>query len=520
LANEIKNKLYNIHIKIYLSVLCLFSFIYRAYPHLFLIPRWITEEDVFSYAIFELIQTGTTVRIGYQAVVEQYLIYFVYLATHINPIILVQYANPLIGGLSVIPVYYCMKQLLTKKEAIIATTIWTFNENMIYRSSTFNSTETFGFFLAMIALYMYLNIKDKEQRNSKIKFFCGFLVFIIISIFSHVLPATLILGIVSLDMFLKGNKKNKIFVSLLVCLVIIFLYSPLNPNQTMMYSIRPELILSQFSLSNILSLYSISDLMFGISIFFGSVILIFISLPEILSFKYKHQFMYIYLFGCSILFIASWLIYSNYLIAPTRVVLYFIIPFSYFTSIFISKFKNKISIICVSIIVITTILTSLNGVNTMLFIDKSLTLDEYEFLEKSANIQNTTSFSDWWTDTIFRESLLISRYKIGATKPALLPNISRIINVTNLRVNINTTLSTTTTTTLTNGTVITNINPPIFKYVLLSPRMEKSAFFLVNTKYRTLQINEPVVDIWKDLPDWELIEEYKNIKVYKWIGTE
>lgn len=521
MANEVKNTIGKYFTKTYvwLGILSVAGIIYRAYPHLFLIPRWITEEDVFSYTIFELIRTGTTIRIGYQAIVEQYLIYFVYLVTHTNPTIMIQYINPLIGGLTAIPVYYCMKQILTKKEAIIATTIWTFSENVIYRSSTFNSTETFGFFLAMIALYMYLNIKDKEQRNHKIKFFCGFLVFIIISIFSHLLPATFILGVISLDMFLRGNKKNKILVLLFMCSVIIFLYSPLNPNQTMMYSIRPDFLLSQFSWSNISSLYSISDLIFGVSIFFGSVVLIFLSLPEILSFKYKNQFMYIYLFGCLVLFVASWLVYSNYLIAPTRVVLYFIIPFSYFTSIFISKFKNKISVICVFIIVITTILTSLNGVNTMLFIDKSLTLDEYTFLEKSVCVQTATSFGDWWTDTIFRESLLISLNNTVSVRPSSLPNISNIVDTTKLRANVNTTLSTTTTTTYTNGTTITKIVPPIFKYILLSPRMEKSAFFLVNTKYRTIQINEPVVDIWKDLPDWKLVEEYKNIKIYKWIGT-
>jgi hypothetical protein len=520
--SEIRNVIgkYFTRTYIWLCILSIVGFFYRAYPHLFIIPRWIAEEDSFSYTVFELIRTGTTVRIGYQAIIEQYLIYYVYLVTHINPITLLQYANPFIGGLTVIPVYYCMKQLLTKKEAFIATTIWTFGENVIYRSSTFNSTETLGFFFAMLALYMYLNIKNKTLRKDKIKFFFGFLVIITVSIFTHLLPATLIIGIVSLDMFLKGNKRNKIIVSLFVCLVIIFLYSPLNPDQTMMYSIRPDLLISQFNLSNILSLYSISDLMLGVSIFFGSVVLIFLSLPEILSFKYKNKFMYIYLFGCLILFIASWLIYSSYLIGPTRVVFYFIIPFAYFTSIFISKFKGKILVIFVFIIIITTILTSLNGINTMLFIDKSLTLDEYTFLEKSTIIQNTTYFDNWWTDTVFRDSLLISLNNINSTKPSSLPNIYNSIDVEKLRLNINATLSTITITTYENGTIITKNNPPIFKYVLLSPRMEKSAFFLVNTKYRTIQINQPIPDIWKDLPDWKLIEEYKNIKVYKWIGTD
>jgi hypothetical protein len=79
-------------------------------------------------------------------------------------------------------------------------------------------------------------------------------------------------------------------------------------------------------------------------------------------------------------------------------------------------------------------------------------------------------------------------------------------------------ISTTITTTNIDGTVVITKVPPIYKYIIFSPRMEKSAFFFINTKYRTIQIKQPLVDIWKDMTDWKLIEEYKNIKLYKWCG--
>ena len=75
-------------------------------------------------------------------------------------------------------------------------------------------------------------------------------------------------------------------------------------------------------------------------------------------------------------------------------------------------------------------------------------------------------------------------------------------------------LNSTRATVLANGTII----PPRFKYILISPRMEKSAFFTIDTNNRTIQINQPITDVWKNLPDWKLIEEYRNVKVYKWIG--
>jgi len=104
------------------------------------------------------------------------------------------------------------------------------------------------------------------------------------------------------------------------------------------------------------------------------------------------------------------------------------------------------------------------------------------------------------------------------SKPTFTSDQSYVIEASKITVSINSTKATTTIIIYENGTVITKITPPIFKYVVLSPRMEKSAFFNVNTKYRTIQINQPIVDIWKDLPDWKLVEEYKNIKLYKWCG--
>jgi hypothetical protein len=367
----------------------------------------------------------------------------------------------------------------------------------------------------MLALYMYLNTKDKEQRNSKIKFFCGFLVFIVISMYTHILPAVFIIGLVLLDIFLNGNYRHKVYVAVVLCLVVLFLISSLNPHQVMTYFILPSSMSSQFKLSNIF-LYSISDLLLGVSIFFGSVVMVILSLISILLYKPKINIMFEYLFGCILLFVVSWLFYSPYLIAPTRVIFYFILPLSFFTSLLISKFKTILSIIFILIIITTMILTSINGANTMLYINNAMTSDEYEFLGHSSIIHNTYNFTEWWTDVPMKNSLIF--YSSDLRLPLLQDSFYTIENQ-RIEVNLNLTVSTTKTTINANETTTVEIIPPFFKYIILSPRMEKSAFFFFKTKYRTVQINQPIPDIWKDLPDWKLVEEYKNIKIYKWIGT-
>lgn len=489
-----------------LAVLFVLGLFYRSYPHLYLIPRWIIEEEVFAYSILELIRTGTTLRIGYQPVLEQYLIYFIYLVTHINPTTLSQYANPVIGALTVVPVYYVLRKISTQREALVASALWTFNENMIYRSSTFNSTEALGLFFGLIALYTYLNYFGLKK-------YILFLIFIILSVFTHVLPATFIIGVVSLDMFFKGNMRNKILTAISISLFVIFLYSPLNPNAVMMHSINPIVMLSQFNLSNIF-LYSLSDLLLGVSVFLGSVILVILSFISIILYKHN-KLMVIYLFGCVSLFVVSWMVYSSYLIGPTRTIIYFILPLSYFSSILICKLKTKTTFILTVILILTMSLTSLNGTTTILYVNNTMTIDEYEFLENSEIIKNTYNFGEWWTDMPLKSSLLLFSSNL---KPTILPDTFHVNDNKNIVVNLNSTISTTITTTNIDGTVVITKVPPIYKYIIFSPRMEKSAFFFINTKYRTIQIKQPLVDIWKDMTDWKLIEEYKNIKLYKWCG--
>jgi hypothetical protein len=233
------------HNTIYLFILFIAGLIYRSYPHLFLIPRWIIEEEQYAYSVVELVKTGTTMRVGFQPLLEQYVIYYFYLLTHINITTLLQYANPFFGALTIIPLYFLFKNFLTDKQSLIAVTLWAFTENAIYRSATFNSTEAFGFLLAVTALVLYL------RKN-----YIGFVGFIIPSLYAHLLPAVFIIGVVSLDIFLKGTVKNKIIVIIFGICLILFLYSPFNPHQRMIYSITPNIFASQFNISNIF-LYSI-----------------------------------------------------------------------------------------------------------------------------------------------------------------------------------------------------------------------------------------------------------------------
>jgi hypothetical protein len=473
---------------------------------MFIIPRWIMEEETFVHAVTELIYTGTTVQLGYKPILESYLLYFVYLLTHIDVTILCQYANPFFGAITVIPIYYIIKNISTQRIAIITTTLWAFNENMIYRSSTFNSTETLGFFFALIALYMYIEFNISDKINIKARYVVGFIIFILLSVFTHTLPPIFIIGVVSLDLLLKGSRKIKIGIFIFILSLFIFLISPLNPNQVLAHTIFPASLLSQFNIFN-LFLYNIPDMILGLSIFLGSIIILTLSFISILIYKPNVKIMYIYLFGAISLFFVSLFFYSPFLIGPTRSIFYFVLPISYFISVLISKLNNKYTIFITLLLIITMITTSMFNVNTMLYLNNTVTTDEYNFLSTSTLIHDTSNYQDWWMDTPLKSSILLfySPYKIP-----ILPET--MYNMNNARDTIQ--LNSTRVTVLSNGTII----PPKYKYILLSQRMEKSAFFTVNTKYRTLQIIIPIVDVWKDLPDWKLVESHDNVKIYKWIG--
>jgi hypothetical protein len=226
--------------------------------------------------------------------------------------------------------------------------------------------------------------------------------------------------------------------------------------------------------------------------------------------------MYIYLFGTFTVFVVSWLVYSSYLIAPTRVVFYFIVPLSYFTTILISQFRHFQKLI-VLLIIFIMIISSYNGVDTMLYTNKCVTKDEYEFLENSKTINefDYEEYGIWWADFPLRSALLLR----GVYRnPTFIPDLSYAETESKAISDINNTLPTIIKIKYDNGTTITKIIPPVFKYVILSPRMEQHGFFMIYTKYRTIQVYDPIPDIWKDSWGWELVEVYRNIKVYKWIG--
>lgn len=508
---------------IYFFVLFLAGFLYRAYAHLFLIPRWIVEEESFAYTVFELIKTGTTLRIGYQPVLFQYILYYIYLLTHIDPILLTQYSNAVIGALMIIPTYILLKNFLTKREALIATTICAFSETAVYRSSTFNSTETFALFLCLFALILYL------KKN-----YVGFAALIIVSFFVHLLPPALMLAIVSIDLFFKGSKRSKIIVVLALVVTVVFLYSPLNPHQRILASIDPSVILSKFKLSNIFSLYSLTDLSFGISIYFGSILLLIIAVVSMLIFKTKNRQMWIYLFCVCSLFAFSWVVYISTLMAPTRMMFYFIIPLAYFASILINKLGSVSVGVITLILILAMIGSSLIGVTSVLYVKTSLTIDEYTFLETCKEINfKDIPFTQWWSDMPMKSALAMYTQN---KKPSVVIDKTFFSNATQAAAYKNTTVTTIHTTTFTTVTthtetytnetihITTHVNetvkvekvPPLYIYVILSPRMESGALFFDYSQYRTTQDIEPVEDIWKNAVDWKLIEEYNDVKLYKW----
>jgi hypothetical protein len=437
---------------------------------------------------------GKTNQIGLYPILEHATIFVIYKITNLNSILISQYFNALFSALTVIPIFLLIKKFSNTQIAFLSSIFWAFSEAVFYRSAIFSSTETFAFFLAIFALYFY----SKKQYLPTV-------VLISLSFYTHLLPAFFLVLTIFLHQFFIRSKKAKILITIPLFSIIIFLLSPLNPHQRLVSVLNPATLLTHFNLSN-LFVYSLTDLAFGIIIFLGIILLSLLTLISLVKYKTQNKIIFSMLVIAISVFIFSWIVYSPNLFAPPRLTFYFVIPLSFYTAVFITKFNFKTKVpklwkhFLVLFILISMICSSIFGSQTMLFYQNSVTKNEYLALN---DLNNLGLFnidpSYWWSDYPIRIS-------ISAITLIMYSNIS-----------ITTTVDE--TSVINNSIQLANQNDTlksdtIFKYIFFSERMEKESFFTVFTNNRTTQIREPLNDIWSNSTMWELIYSNYGVKVY------
>lgn len=536
LINSTYTRVKQIPIKDKMILLSLFltTFFIRTIPR-FLVANWLAEEE-YVYMVVESLLGNNPQYAGFYPSLTQRFVVSLSLGGIVNPEIIAKLINPFFAALTIIPIYFLVRRYLTKNQSYTVTLFWAFSEASFYRTSSFTSTETISFFFAIVALVVYQRAKTKYRFGIS-------LVFLGLSVWSHVLPALFVIGTIFIHKFLFSDLKGKIVGSCLIVGFLLLLFSPLSPHLRMINLGNPLGVFGSLSIEN-LSIYSALDLFFGIKIFLGLTILLLLSIPTLLLKPKNNKVMFSFLIVSILVFLFSWVSYSPQVFAPPRLTFYFVVPLSYYTVLTIwkltksrvNKFNWRRSAL-IGIVIAAMISSIIVGIQPMLWTKNSMTRYEYQALQDNQDL--ITDVYDWWSDYPVR--IAITRLTITYLSADSPVNETKAISDSELWENYNATVnnnsatnnnsttndSTTNNSSTTNGNSTNGNNTTVeeetpkspFKYVFYSKRMSEEGMMIVYVEGgRTNQIREPIPDIWKNSSWWKVIYENEEVKIYEFLG--
>lgn len=468
-----------------LSVVCFFV---HLIPR-FLVDNWLATEEEYVYMIVESLLGSNPEYAGFYPSLTQRMVIGLSLGGLINPEMIAKAINPFFVTLTLIPLYYLVKDKLTKSQTYTVLLFFVFSEAVFYRTAYFGSTEAVSFFFALSALAVYQKAKTK-------KMFALFVGLISLSLWSHILPAIFVVGTVFVHRFLFGNRKEKIVGLVLAISVALLLLSPFSPHKRIVSVGNPLTLLSNFSVEN-LFLYSGSDLLVGAQMFLGLLALFLLAVPSVICSRKKSKLQFSFLAVAVLFFGFSWVAYSPQVFAPPRLTFYFIVPLAYFATLTVWKLFNykNIKPLAIGFILSLMILSVSFGLQPLLWVNNSLTNAEYQALNDNKDIINNVN--NWWMDYPVR--IAVTRMTINSISQSALNETEAIISSQSW-INASDTLI---------------ANKTGFSYVFYSERMAKEGLFIVYSEgQRTQQIRKPVENIWENSSLWELIYENSEVKVY------
>jgi len=384
--------------------------------------------------------------------------------------------NPIIAGLTIVPFFFFASKILNnKRQALIASILFTFSETVFYRTCHYGSNEALGLFLMFIYLAVYLRVTRLRHKL--------FSMLILIPIpFAHVLP--FIFGVVFtvVDLFLK---KRKIILLGLIIISIILIFNPIFPPHRFVVSVFSE-NLSSISLEK-LFLYNFFDVVNNIPFFMGLVtmsLLCFFSYKK--SSKLEKGILLIVLFAVPL----SLLLYSSMLIGPTRLLIYISIPLFTMTARILDKKK------CVVVVIVLLMLVAplIGGSDKIFWLSYSITQNEIDAIEflGSQGFFDSKRATYWYGDLPVRQYL----------------------------------------NTYWNSSLVYITHPDYYTHIFLSERMEKQGLFLEPNFEggRSIPVKGPIKDIWQNnetgwedwyydhgmiLKGWVQLEEINNVNIYE-----
>lgn len=461
---------------------------------MFLIPQWSPEEEYNYMTVNELITQGATKQVGFYPILEHLTIVSAYhiFGGLLSPIMISQYFNPLFGALTIIPIFLFIRQISSTKTALLTSVFWAFSEASFYRTAIFSSSEIFAFFFAVLALYFY-----SRKKYLSTAAMTG------LAFYTHLLPGFFLVFAIFIHQFITQKLKVKIISIAVLTGVVLFLLSPLSPHQRISSVLNPLTILSHFNVSNIF-LYSIDELISGVTFFAGLAILGILALASVVMHKKQNLVIFSTLIAAFAVFVFSWVVYSPNIFAPPRLTFYFILPLAFYASVLLVKWRASssykmhfIADYIVIFIIITSLFAASAGTHTMLMSQNSPAREEYIALDEL----DSQGYFDinpyyWWSDYSIRIAITArSSFGFGPTTG---------VNETQLKL---------VSANLADQNATLDSDTP-FKYIYFSERMEAASFFQIYTSNRTQQIRVSLHDVWTNSSIWQLIYHNHGVKVY------
>lgn len=500
-----------------LFVLVAVAFFYRAYPHLFLVTRWLACEEDYQWAIVkELVENkGVTKQIGFQPFFEHYLIYYFVSVFPIDPIRVCQYINPLAGAVTIIPLYLIGKRYLTKQKTLLFCILIVFSEVAFYRTAKFGTTEGFSLFLALWALYFYV-----QSDRAKINYvFCFCILFL--SLNTHLLPFICMVAVIGLNTIAFRPAKEKILTILCIVFVAFLIYSPLSPAQRSMPYLRPTYMFSKIDAANIVTLYDIAELVeWGGTTFLGSLALFVTFALQTLKSRFQNitqqpNVFLSFLMVSMVLFAHSWIGYNGAIYSPVRLIVFLVVPVAFFAVRSLTLFKTPYVLALSALMVSAATL----GCHTVLWVGDSVTAGEYKAVEELVELHifdPYESTNEWFVDLSAQammkpyEDLEWNLYPDPETLETDIDNASAAVYRARALIAKSESIE----------TVDAKKALSRFSHVFLSERMAANGYFrdlqgLEVFSGRTYYLHVPVRDLWANSTDWELVYDNYGVKVYE-----
>lgn len=509
-----------------LIILAVVGVIWNSYPHL-MIPDLLPSDEYNNWVLLEvMIREGRAFDFLLSPQLQYYFMYLVHLATGVSSKFLFRWTNGIIGGFSVFAFYYFASGLIDKENALYSSVLYTFSEPFFYRSCFLGSTEILGITFMFVFLGLYIRKKHVLMVP-----------LILVSAYIHLAP--FVLGISFLVADLVINKKRVRTALIIGGAVLLLVFGPFSPHRKQ----KIEILSAPFksiSINNFF-IYSFNELIIigGLS-YLGFIALGSVTLPRIKSWN-KTELIILSISTSFMIF--SWLSYNSMIFSPRRMIVYMVIPMITSASRIIKKPFMYLLIISLMIIA-----PPLKGTQTFVWANDAITKPELEAIDwlSENGYFDRSEWYFWFSDRTVTQAvnpyLFFVRpdrdpesasYNTKEEADRINEFVSEVHRDYEEFLNYTTELTTIANSNSTDSPPTNTTNPPDpsskteetdpivespWKYIFLSDRMMKQAFFLIRDPIngeRSKEVRRPIEDIWKDHPYFIEIYNKDGVIIYE-----